>query len=209
MDVTIYRTALKFIGLDASPIDGAPDELGCAETVSNILIKAGCDLPVTLSTRELNRILKNSARWKLIPKNEAGIGDVIMAVTGEGGKNGVTNGHVGIIFPHGSIASNDSKTGTFIENYTYLSFQTRYEKKGGYPIYIYRRLGLTAPPPPTDEQKVEIAEEAIAVATEASKHPSLFAPVLALLKAILAFLGVDKLGAKLGISSKIKPTYLG
>lgn len=195
MDVTpkkIYETALAFIGRDASPSDFAPDEYGCAETVSNILIKAGCDLPVLISTTELNRVLKNSSRWKSIPLAEADAGDVIMSPTGMGGRNGVSHGHTGIFFSPLLIASNDSYTGNFRQNYLTSTWKIRYADYGGYPIYVYRRLGLAAPPVPTEEQKIAVATEAIKVATEAAKKPSLIQSAIGLLKAALALLGLNK-----------------
>lgn len=212
MDVTaekIYETALGFIGKDASPSDLAPDEFGCAETVSDILRAAGCDLPVTLSTLDLYNLLNKSARWLKTPSSGAQAGDVIISPTSMGGGNGITHGHTGIYFDNFHIASNDSATGKFSQNYTTERWRQRYSVAGRYPVFVFHRIDPVAPPGPTVEQKIAVASEAVKVATEAAKSPSLRQAALTLLKTILAFLQVDKLGAILGINSKIKPPYLG
>ena len=134
----VYQTALSFIGKDASPNDEAPDEFGCAESVSTILLKSGCIIPIFLSTSELNVFLLKSPNWALIASPRRG--DVIMSPTGMGGKNGVNHGHTGIMLSPTLIASNNSATGSFEQNYTLDSWTRRYKIKGNYPILFYRRL---------------------------------------------------------------------
>ena len=43
--IKLYEAARSFIGTDASPNDLAPDELGCAETVNEIIRRASWRLP--------------------------------------------------------------------------------------------------------------------------------------------------------------------
>lgn len=138
MGQIIYEVATKYIGVDASPSDLAPDELGCAESVSNILIEAGCDLAVCLSTNRLYHVLSESSFWK--PATDPQKGDVILAVTGQGGKNGVTNGHVGIIGKGTTIMSNNSATGKWDTHLNLATWDSRYTQLGGYPKYIFRRI---------------------------------------------------------------------
>lgn len=134
----IYETALQCIGIDASPNDLAPDELGCAETVTTILNKAGIQMPVILSTAELFKYLSAGIQWLEVPKPLPG--DVIISPTGMGGKNGITHGHTGIMGLDGKIMSNNSYTGTFEKNYTIQSWKARYQNLGGYPVHIFRKV---------------------------------------------------------------------
>ena len=133
----IFETAKSCLGTDASPNDAAPDELGCADTVSNILIKAGFYMPVIISTAKLFTYLSENAGWM-----RAGYplpGDVIVSPTGTG--NGkVPHGHTGIVGSGSTIMSNSSATGTFEPNYTIGGWTNRYQIKGGYPIYYFRRM---------------------------------------------------------------------
>lgn len=145
----IFETALKWLGRDASPADIASDEFGCAETVTNILQQAGCDIPILVSTTKLNALLKGSERWKLVLPDRIDAGHVIISPTGEGGRNGIKNGHTGIIMEKGNIASSDSATGKFLQNYTLSTWNNRYVKLGGYPVYVYERIVKPVAPPPT------------------------------------------------------------
>lgn len=138
----LYSEAVNSLGKDASPNDLAPDELGCAETVSDIIISAGFAMPVILSTAELFSYFKNSSCWA-----EVGTplpGDVVISPTGEGGRGGITHGHTGFIIMNGpqgvQIASNSSATGTFEQNYTLASWRARWALLGGYKVHLFRRI---------------------------------------------------------------------
>ena len=178
----IYNTALRFIGTDASPKGLANNELACAEAVSNILFEAGCVIPEFVSTTKLNYFLKTSSKWMKVA--EPLRGDVIISPTGEGGKNGISHGHTGIIMQGGKVASNDSSTGKLLENYTLQSWKERYEAKGGYHTYLYR---LTSSPE-LPLEVATVAQETIEVASEALGYPELKFASLGLLGALLRFL---------------------
>lgn len=135
--IRLHESAKSLLGVDASPSDLAPDELGCAETVSNVINKAGFKMPIILSTRELFNYFSREDSWAEVINPLAG--DVILSPTGFGGKNGITNGHTGIVGLNGVVMSNDSPTGKFLENYTLKSWEARYKIKGGYPIYFFRK----------------------------------------------------------------------
>lgn len=141
----IQRTAVKFLGIDASPADLAPDDVGCAETFCDIQLAAGFKMPLYLSTTDLlNKEFLASKKWIRVGTPREG--DAIIAATGEigAGKNGITHGHVGIVMGYSGggaiVASNNSYTGTFDENYTFASFVRRYRDKGGYTVYLFRRI---------------------------------------------------------------------
>lgn len=135
----LYQTALSFIGQDASPLDEAPDELGCAETVNAIAKAAwGEVIGGGTSTYWLYFALKNHR--KFVEVSTPLPGDIVISYTGSGGRNGVKNGHCGIVAEGGKIMSNDSRTGKFETNFTTLSWKYRYSTIGGYPIYYFRRI---------------------------------------------------------------------
>lgn len=134
----IYEVAVSCLGTDASPNDAAPDEYGCADSVSNILIKAGADMHVIVSTMELYKLLVGSERWVKVYSPLPG--DVVISPTGMGGKNGIANGHTGIVGKNGVIMSNNSYTGKFEANYTLDTWKQRYVIKGGYPMFFLRKI---------------------------------------------------------------------
>lgn len=138
----LYTTAYSFLGKDASPHDIAPDEYGCAETVSDVIRTAFPELrfPTLLSTRELYDYLTRSVSFQQTDEPEYGC--IVLNVTGTG--NGrVPNGHTGIlgqrVSPDGShwIMSNDSRSGTWEPNYTLNSWRRYYEAKGGMPTLFF------------------------------------------------------------------------
>lgn len=134
----LYWVAVGCIGIDASPSDNAPDELGCAETVNEIHLRAfdyyiGGDL----STRRMYLALQFSSQFK--ETTEFTRGDIVISPTGYGNGN-LSNGHVGIVGEAGVIMSNDSDTGKFAPNYTIETWRARYVTKGGFPMKFYRRM---------------------------------------------------------------------
>lgn len=132
----LFNTAVKSLGIDASPNDLAPDEVGCAETV-NAIFKAtfGKEVGGGLSTGLMYKALKDDKRF--IKVDQALPGDIIISPTGYG-TGGLSNGHVGIVGENESIMSSSSATGTFESNYTLKKWVARYRDKGGYPIYFFR-----------------------------------------------------------------------
>jgi hypothetical protein len=127
----LLELARTKVGEDVSPNDIAPDELGCAESVSTLLgtlIK----FPVIVSTKVLYETLKNDTRFERTLKLEAG--NIIISPTGYG----TGHGHTGIIGEHEIIYSNDSDTGTWQPNYTITSWVNNYRKKKGFPIFVFK-----------------------------------------------------------------------
>jgi len=137
----LYKVAYGCLGIDASPNDKAPDEYGCAETINDIVYSAFGDYAGgDISTYRMYNSIRNNIKFVkvMIPVK----GDIILSPTGYGGANGIRNGHVGIIGDKGTIMSNDSNTGKFLQNYTIESWTSRYKIRGNYPIYYFRRLIL-------------------------------------------------------------------
>jgi hypothetical protein len=132
---TLLDVCKAHIGKDASPSDKAPDELGCAETVTEILKKVYPETPIITGTWTLWAYFSKSALW--FPMLEPEPGCVVISPSGKG--NGKFPGHAGFIMDDGTIASNDSYTGKFERNYTLDTWKERYQKKGGFPVYFYKR----------------------------------------------------------------------
>lgn len=133
---SLHDAAKGVIGQDASPSDLAPDELGCAESVSNIVRKVLPDFPIITGTWTLEQKLKTDKRFTrvLTPSK----GTIVISATGTG--NGKIAGHVGI-FGDGVIMSNDSATGKFMPNFTLEGWTKRYKGIGGFPINYYDVVG--------------------------------------------------------------------
>lgn len=135
----LFATAISCLGIDASPQDIAPDELGCAETVYDILARAfplNVGFPLVISTSKLYDALKSSSKY--IKIDQPLEGDIIISPTGYG-NGGLSNGHVGIKGELDKIMSNSSFTGKFEENYTIVTWKARYTDIGGYPMFYFRR----------------------------------------------------------------------
>ena len=126
------------LGQDASPFDAVNDSVGCAESLSMIIRQLDPAFPFVTGTWSLLDALRSSLGFRqLYSIEDIEVGDVVLAVTGQG-NGSVSNGHAGIVIDTNSVASNDSKTGKFLANYTVDSFVEYFNKKGGYPIYIFR-----------------------------------------------------------------------
>lgn len=133
----LYFTALTKLGQDASPLDEAPDMLGCVDSVEEIYKTAFGEYiggKKTLSTIILNQKLAINSKWQRCDKPERGA--VIVAVT-----EGKVNGHTGICGDCNMIMSNDSKSGLFLENYSYRSWLLYFQNKLGLKINIYKLKG--------------------------------------------------------------------
>lgn len=128
----LYVTAKECLGIDASPNDRAPDELGCAETVNNIVFKvfgdyAGGDL----STIRMYHSIKNNI--KFIQVRSPLPGDIILTPT----ESPTKIGHVGIMGYGGKIMSNRSETGRFEDH---LNLDSWNEKYKDFQILFFRRV---------------------------------------------------------------------
>lgn len=129
----LCAVAISYLGKDASPKDKASDEVGCSESISNIIHEAFPDFPAELlATDVLNRLLKNSNRFKA--ELELSRGAIIISP-----RTATKNGHVGICGDNGLIMSSNSKTGLFDANYNWDTWIKTFGAKGrGLHTYIYR-----------------------------------------------------------------------
>ena len=141
----LYKAAFDFIGEDASPKDYAPDDFGCAESLSKVIQKAFPDIrfPTILSTRAMYDYLLKSMSFQRIVEPQKGC--IILNVTGMG--NGkVSNGHCGIVGKNTSedgslwVMSNDSRDGDWEVRYTVNSWKRYFEQKGGMVTLYFKRI---------------------------------------------------------------------
>ena len=131
----LATAARRYLGLDASPRDMASDVVGCAESVSMVIRDVLPDFPIYTGTWSLNERLKIDKRFSAL--NTPQPGAIIISPTGTGNMKLVSNGHTGIFTDADTIASNDSSTGLWEENYTMGSWLGRWAK-AGYDIELYK-----------------------------------------------------------------------
>lgn len=125
----VYAAAYSCLGRDLSKL--APDEQGCAESVSRILRLVYPDFPIITSTTALDAHLRNSPRFTAVQTPKKGY--VTMFAT-----RGGTIGHVGIMGKR-NIMSNTSATGLFLANYDLTSWYAA-AKKRKLPLTHYQPL---------------------------------------------------------------------
>lgn len=136
MKQTLLDICTANLGKDVSPKDLAPDSLGCAESVTNLLKQKYPETPIITGTITLYEYLKNAKnRWKetATPVPEA----VVISHTGSG--NGSVRGHTGILDENLNIMSNDSRTGKWITNYSLDTWRKRYVIGGGMKMRFFVR----------------------------------------------------------------------
>jgi hypothetical protein len=134
----LYEKALQYIGTDASPLDRADDELGCAESVSEIICKVISSFKVVTGTWTLMNAFDTDDRFEELTFTNHDIvpvGTIIICATVPGKP---FPGHVGIFAKNNSIMSNDSATGKFMANYTAETWYQRWVVKGGYRVRFYK-----------------------------------------------------------------------
>ncbi|MGX7894415.1 hypothetical protein [Tsuneonella sp. HG222] len=133
---SLLTAATKRLGTDASPKDLAPDTIGCAESVTNIIRDVLPDFPIITGTASLKARLDTDPRFRR--SEVATPGTIILSPTGSSTSKKVTNGHVGIIGQFG-IMSNDSATGKWEQNYTATTWRQRWGDNG-YETYYYQLI---------------------------------------------------------------------
>lgn len=133
----LYRKAKEFVGVDASPRDVAPDELGCAESVSEVVKAArGQYINNTLfiSTVKMYEALVISPGFRKVSIPTPGC--IIISPTA----NSMRIGHVGIVSENGKIMSNDSVRKVWLENFSLDSWKKYYAVKLQLPVYYFEPL---------------------------------------------------------------------
>lgn len=136
----LYALAAQGIGRDVSPRDLAPDDVACAESVSMLIQKIYPGFPTILSTAQLHTFfLNHTENFRKVDISNCLPGDIIVSPTGMGNNPRMPHGHTGILAKEG-ICSNDSASGEWHEYYTLQTWINRYQKVGGYPVFIFRPL---------------------------------------------------------------------
>lgn len=132
---TLIDVVTQRLGTDVSPEDLAKDEVGCAESVTNLLKILYPETPIITGTYTLYDYLKKSDKWirVTVPTPEC----VIICPTQEGKP---FPGHVGIFMEDMTIASNDSATGRFLKNYTLDVWRERWVDRGDYQIFMFKHV---------------------------------------------------------------------
>lgn len=146
MPEILYDTAKGLLGKHLTLNSSVPPEVGCAEAVSTVLLRAGITgVPVMgiASTAVMATWFANSKQFEEIMSPEEGA--VIVSPTGSG--NGTVRGHVGIIGRFDlqyrgdwGIMSNDSQTGLFLELWNYVNWNKYYGAVGSLKVRMFRAV---------------------------------------------------------------------
>ena len=130
----VHVYARIVIGSDMSSI--APNELGCAESVTRLLQQVNANLcPVYTGTWHLlDHLIHAKTQFKEVTEQEAKDGSIVIAATGTG--FGLFPGHVGIIDSK-RVLSNNSRTGKWDGYWSLLAFKDRYQRQGGMRIRYF------------------------------------------------------------------------
>ncbi len=132
----LHAVAVSLLGSDASPLDRADDEYGCADTVNMIHLEAfGQEIGGLTQTSEMIKYLRtNTDRFVEVASiDDCKAGDIIISPT-----EYPRVGHVGIMFDNKIIMSNSSSTGLWTKNYTVDSWRKRYADTLKLKIQVYR-----------------------------------------------------------------------
>lgn len=129
----LYKRAVSFLGVDASPKDTVSDELACVESLEEVYhtefgqYLGGYKL---VSTIKLYEALRYDPRFRevKIPK----IGDIIVSPT----ESNTKIGHCGIVGKYGILA-NDSRSGLWLEGYSIESWRIYFEQKLKLKVYFF------------------------------------------------------------------------
>lgn len=118
---------------DISPRNLAPQELSCAEGVSELIRFIYPDFKIQISTAELKRQLDNDPRFKRTLEPKRGV--IIVSP-----RTRTVNGHIGTCVSTTKIASNDSMDGKFRINYTWESWIREFKQRRGLRIFLYEMI---------------------------------------------------------------------
>lgn len=142
----IYEEAVKCLGTDASPADAAPDELGCMDSVNQIVFRATgeyIETPGISTFKGFMALVERADKWVRVTDPEPG--NIIISPTGlQPTDSPIKNGHIGIFGKDKKIMSNSSgldnpaQRGKWVENYTLDTWVERYRNKGKFPIYYFK-----------------------------------------------------------------------
>lgn len=126
-----YETGKANLGKVMAPIY---KDFGCVEALNNIAkLAIGKPIGGGASTYLLYHTLKKNHKQVFTPE----IGDIIISPSGYGSGK-IPNGHTGIVSDNGKIMSNNSETLKWDEYYTVETWNARYKKLGGFPVYFYK-----------------------------------------------------------------------
>lgn len=135
----ISFAALVYRGVDASPNNLAPNEVGCAESVTTILNQIDPRIPVLTGTGQLYSYLAGNSRFRRIYDPHAGC--IVISPTGMRFANSdMPNGHTGIYINNTDIMSNSSATGLWTQNYNRDTWRSRYYDQGKYPVILFELI---------------------------------------------------------------------
>lgn len=136
----LIKYTIDHLDEDVSPKDLAGDELGCAESLSNLIQKVLPDFPILLSTLDLFNHLKKDKRFKATLTHRKGVIIVSPRMLTISPTGPSIFGHCGIFITDEKVASNNSKTGKFNGYYTWDSWIEEFVHKRELHIWLFEIL---------------------------------------------------------------------
>jgi hypothetical protein len=130
MQEKFLKVCLDALDEEVTPKDEVPDNVACAQTLSTLLKKVLPDFPIIASTKDLDAKLYMDKRFKRITEPKRGC--IVISPRTQS-----TNGHTGTFITSERIASNDSKTGKWVGNYSWQGWIKEFRDRRGLKIYLY------------------------------------------------------------------------
>lgn len=143
MKEKILELAKSKLGIDITNDNWLEDAVSCSFAVTTLLHECDSDIPIIYGTATLLSFLQESTLFERVDGTDYTPqgADIIISATGTNTRPEIIpHGHVGIFLNETNIASNDSATGKWAQNYTRTTWRARYVAKGGYPTYAFRAV---------------------------------------------------------------------
>lgn len=134
-DLLYYANQYITSEYDPTPNDEYPDEVSCAWSLSTLENKANPKFKRIPGTWTLWDYYEHNPDFTRVTVPSPGTRIICPTTQGH-----PFPGHCGVFMEDMTIASNDSRTGKFIKNYTFETWYERYVTKGGYQIYLYNHV---------------------------------------------------------------------
>lgn len=140
----LYDTSKDCIGRDMSPLDMAPDNLACLESLDGVYMEAFGEhlfsIGDRLSTARGYASLRVDPRVEFIDKEQALPGDIAIAPTGKSTK-GAPHGHCWVWGRETAMSNDSYDRGKWKANYKLANVFSLFHDKLGFPIFFFRVKG--------------------------------------------------------------------
>lgn len=132
----IVAAVMNGLGKDATPKDEVPDDVACVASVAAILAPTDHALPgsPTFTPVLLQIVRAQTTKWRATLTPSSGCLIISPSVSE------TNHGHCGIFLSSRRIASNNSATGIWEDNYSFENWVNYFKTKKGLHIYIFEPI---------------------------------------------------------------------